>query len=51
MAFFATSHGKGPSDGLSGSIKRKASRANLQLTTNMQIQTADELCKWPNEHV
>lgn len=49
--FFATSRGKGPSDGLGGTVKRLASRANLQLTTDDQIQTPEELCKWAKEHV
>ncbi|KAK0169394.1 hypothetical protein PV328_012113 [Microctonus aethiopoides] len=49
--FFATSHGKGPSDGLGGTIKRLASRANLQLPTEQQIQTPEELCKWAQNHV
>ena len=28
--FFATSHGKGPSDGIGGSIKREATKASLE---------------------
>jgi len=28
--FFATSHGKGPCDGLGGTVKRLAARASLQ---------------------
>lgn len=32
--FFATSHGKGPCDGIGGSVKRLASRASLQRTGN-----------------
>lgn len=49
--FFATSHGKGPSDGLGGTIKRLVSRANLQQETDKQIQTPKELCEWAKEHV
>lgn len=41
--FFATSHGKGPSDGLGGTLKRLATRASLQ---GVQIQTAKELFDW-----
>lgn len=41
--FFATAHGKGPSDGLGGTLKRLASKASLQGTT---IQTAYQLYEW-----
>ncbi|CAH1104638.1 unnamed protein product [Psylliodes chrysocephalus] len=49
--FFATSHGKGPSDGLGGALKRKVDRANLQSKAEDQIQTPDELFQWAKEHV
>ena len=39
MVFFATAHGKGPCDGLSGTIKRLARRASLQMGTRQQILT------------
>ena len=32
--FFATSHGKGPCDGVGGSVKRLAARANLKRSTS-----------------
>lgn len=37
--FFATAHGKGPCDGLAGSIKRLIRKACLQMETNSQILT------------
>lgn len=37
--FFATSHGKGPSDGIGGTVKREATRASLQRPFNDQILT------------
>lgn len=41
--YFATAHGKGPSDGLGGTLKRLAIRASLQGTT---IQTPKQLYDW-----
>lgn len=41
--FFATSHGKGPSDGVGGTIKRCAAKASLQ---GAIIRTAEELYNW-----
>lgn len=41
--FFATSHGKGPSDGLGGTIKREARKASLRGT---KITSAFELHHW-----
>ena len=41
--YFATAHGKGPSDGLGGTLKRLATRASLQGAT---IQTPKELHDW-----
>ena len=38
MVFFAIAHGKGPCDGLAGTIKRLARRASLQMGTQ-QILT------------
>ena len=35
--FFATSHGKGPSDGIGGTIKREATKASLQRPYQDQI--------------
>ena len=41
--FFATSHGKGPSDGIGGTIKREATRASLMRPYKDQILTPDAL--------
>lgn len=43
--FFATAHGKGPSDGLGGTIKREARKASLRGT---KISSAEELFAWAN---
>ena len=37
MAFLATSHGKGPCDGIGGTVKRLATKASLQRTLDCQI--------------
>lgn len=37
--YFETGHGKGPSDGLGGTLKRLAARASLQLPPEQQVQT------------
>lgn len=44
--FFASYHGKGPCDGVGGTIKRAAARASLQLPFNKQISTSQELYEW-----
>jgi hypothetical protein len=41
--FFATNHGKGPSDGVGGTLKREASRESLRRPLNNQILTARDL--------
>ena len=41
--FFATSHGKGPCDGVGGTIKRLAARASLQRPYHEQIMTPRQL--------
>lgn len=41
--FFPTAHGKGPCDGVRGTVKRMAARANLQLPPDQQITTVREL--------
>ena len=41
--FFATSHGKGPCDGVGGTVKRLAARASLQRTCDKQILTPRQL--------
>ena len=44
--FFATSHGKGPYDGISGTVKRLVARASLQAATAEQILTPPDLFSW-----
>ena len=44
--FFATSHGKGPCDGIGGTVKRLATKASLQRTLDCQIQTPHQLYEW-----
>jgi len=41
--FFATSHGKGPCDGVGGTVKRMAARASLQRPLHDQILTPRQL--------
>lgn len=43
--FFATAHGKGPSDGLGGLVKRLARIASLRMTRS-QILNAGDLFQW-----
>lgn len=44
--FFATAHGKGPYDGLGGTVKRGAARASLQRPLEDKIQTPMQLYEW-----
>lgn len=44
--FFATSHGKGPCDGVGGTLKRLAAKASLQRPFDDQICTPRELYEW-----
>ena len=37
--FFATSHGKGPCDGVGGTVKHEAAKASLQHSYHDQIMT------------
>lgn len=46
--FFATSHGKGPCDGVGGTIKRLAAYASLQGT---QISNPTELYDWARSNI
>ena len=41
--FIDISHGKGPCDGVGGTVKRLAAKANLQRTYNQQIMTPRQL--------
>ena len=43
MAFFATSHGKGPSDGVGGTIKREAAKESLRRPYDKQIVSPRDL--------
>ena len=49
--FFATSHGKGPCDGVGGAVKRLAARASLQRTYEDQTQTPMQLFEWAKESI
>eukprot|EP00731_Ephydatia_muelleri_P006911 Em0003g1159a len=44
--FFATSHGKGPCNGLGGTVKHLATKASLPRAFEDQIQSAIELYEW-----
>lgn len=44
--FFATSHGKGPCDGIGGTFKRLAAKASLQRLLNNHITTTKQLYEW-----
>eukprot|EP00731_Ephydatia_muelleri_P033645 Em0034g27a len=44
--FFATAHGKGPYDGLGGTVKRGAATASLQRPLEDQIQSPMQLYEW-----
>ena len=49
--FFATSHGKRPSDGVGGSIKRSAAQASLQRPYNDQIMTPWQLFDYAKTNI
>lgn len=49
--FFATSHGKGPCDGIGGTVKRLAARASLQKLTSDHILTPLDLFNWAVENI
>lgn len=49
--FFATSHGKGPSDGIGGTIKRLAARASLQRPYDQQIITPRQLFEFTDSEI
>lgn len=49
--FFATSHGKGPCDGVGGTLKRLATRASLQRTNADHILTAMDLYEWAKKSI
>lgn len=49
--FFATSHGKGPCDGVGGTIKRLAHKASLQRPYENQIITPLQLHQFASENI
>ena len=49
--FFATSHGKSPSEGIGGTIKRGAALASLQATIEGHILTPKDLHSWAKENI
>lgn len=49
--FFATSHGKGPSDGVGGTVKRLARKASLQRPYEQQILTPFSLYQFAKENI
>lgn len=49
--FFATAHGKGPCDGIAGTVKRFACRASLQRPYCDQIMTPRKLFEWAQENI
>ena len=49
--FFATSHGKGPCDGVGGSVKRLAARASLQTPLDNQIITPRQLFEFAKSEI
>ena len=49
--FFATSHGKGPCDGLGGTVKRRATVASLQNPLENHILTPKDLYIWAQKNL
>ena len=49
--FSATSHGKGASDGVGGTVKRLAARASLQRPYDQQIMTPFQLFQWAKDNI
>jgi hypothetical protein len=49
--FFATSHGKGPCDGVGGTVKRLAARASLQRPYDKQILTPRQLFEFGRSEI
>ena len=49
--FSATAHGKGPCDGVGGTVKRLAARARLQCPYDNQIQTPFQLYEWAIQNI
>ena len=51
MAFFATSHGKSPCDGIGGTVKRLVARASLQAATDGHILNASKMYDWSSRNI
>ena len=49
--FFATSHGKGPCDGVRGTVKHEAAKASLQRPYHNQIMTTYQLYTFAKENI
>ena len=49
--FFTTSHGKGPCDGVAGTVKRLATLASLKRPFDNHILTARELFQWSKDNI
>ncbi len=49
--FHASSHGKGPCDGIGGTLKRKAARASLSKEYEKVISTSFELYQWADMNI
>ena len=49
--FFATSHGKGPCDGIGGTVKRLAAKASLQRPYSEQIMTPRQLFQFDEDNI
>ena len=48
---FATSHGKNACDGVGGTVKRLATRASLQRTSDNFILSPEDLYKFSSENI
>jgi hypothetical protein len=49
--FLATSHGRGPTDGVRGTVKRLAAKTSLRKGHNNQIQTPHELFNYCSSNI
>lgn len=49
--FFATSHGKGPCDGIGGTTKSLVSKASLQRVTENHILTQEDMFKFCEQNI
>jgi hypothetical protein len=49
--YFASSHGKGPRDGIGGTVKRLAAKASLQHVGVRLIDSAVKVFSWPQSNI